>query len=410
MDYTSAAGLFTRLGEFLDQFASCFGRRVQRRGASRYVRGLLNDSERKSIQALHGRLSDAGSYQGLQHFITHSSWEAARLWRRVRAVLPVRHGVLLLDETSVPKQGTHSVGVGRQYCGALGKVANCQVAVSTVLVANGLSWPTTLDLYLPREWATDPVRRESAGIPPPIRFQEKWRVGLRHIRQVRAAGVQIDAVVADAEYGKVLAFRTALERMHLRYALGIPWCHTVWTPHAKRSRTIGEVAAHLPAARWRRVCWGHGNKGPLAARFAALRVRPARSRTECWLLCERPLSGTGDRKSYVLNAPATMAVKQLVTLAHSRWQIEQHYQELKSELGLDHFEGRSWRGWHHHAVLAALTYTFLQLERQRGITPLPTFPTVRNLVREVIATLFLITQPKWLDLLISFQRNPPLRI
>jgi SRSO17 transposase len=410
VDHASACALLERLGRFLDQFGSCFGRRVQRDGASRYVRGLLNDSERKSIQALHGRLSDAGSYQGLQHFITHSPWEASRVWRQVRAQLPVRRGLLLIDETSFPKQGEHSVGVARQYCGALGKLANCQVTVTTALVAEGLSWPTTIELFLPHAWIDTASRREAAGIPAAVRYQEKWRIALCHVRQVRAAGVVIDAVLGDAEYGKVPTFRRALERMGLRYALGVPACFPVWTARAPRSRLIGDVAASVPPRRWRRVCWGEGTKGPLAARFVALRVRPVKSQRECWLLCERTLTGTDDRKYYFIQAPTTWSLKQLVTLAHARWKIEQHYQELKGELGLDHFEGRSWRGWHHHAVLAALTYTFLQHERRRGTDPLPTFPAIRNLVREIIATLFFVTQPKWLDLLVSFQRNPPLRI
>jgi SRSO17 transposase len=410
VDYESALALLERLGRFLDQFVGCFGRRAQREGAGRYVRGLLNDSERKSIQALHGRLSDAGSYQGLQHFITHSPWDASRVWRQLRSALPVRRGLLLIDETSFPKQGEHSVAVGRQYCGALGKIANCQVAVTTALVAEGLSWPTTIELFVPHAWIDSPSRRDAAGIPATVRYQEKWRIALRHVRQVRASGVAIDAVLGDAEYGKVPTFRRTLERMGLRYALGVPACFPVWTRGARRSRTIGDVAARLPARQWRRVCWGEGTKGPLAARFAVMRVRPTQSRRECWLLCERTLTADEDRKYYFVQAPVTWSLKQVVALAHARWKIEQHYQELKGELGLDHFEGRSWRGWHHHAVLAALTYTFLQHERRRGTDPLPTFPAIRNLVREIVAALFFVTQPKWLNLVVSFQRNPPLRI
>jgi SRSO17 transposase len=167
----AARALLTRLGAFLDQFAGCFNRRAQRGYASRYVQGLLNDSERKSMQPMHGRLSDPGSYQGLQHFITHSTWEARPFWRRLREVLPVRAGILAIDETSFPKQGKYSVGVARQYCGAQGKVANCQVAVSTALLADGLAWPTTLELYLPEAWVEAP-QREAARIPPSIAFRE----------------------------------------------------------------------------------------------------------------------------------------------------------------------------------------------------------------------------------------------
>ena len=216
------AGL-ERLGKFLDRFAGCFGRRTQREGASRYLQGILNDSSRKSMQPMEARLplNDAASYQRLQHFISHSPWSATPVWTRLRAAVPVREGILLVDETSFPKAGTHSVAVARQYCGALGKIANCQVAVSTALLTDHAVWPTTLELYMPRECADDADRRDHAGIPWSVRFREKWRLALTHIRQVRAAGLRLDAILADAAYGNVHAFRTALERMGLRYAVGV---------------------------------------------------------------------------------------------------------------------------------------------------------------------------------------------
>lgn len=404
--------MLKRLAAFLDGFAGCFGRRTQRRGASRYVAGVLNDSARKSMQPMEARLplSDAASYQRLQHFITHSPWSATPLWRRLRAEVPVRRGLLLVDETSFPKSGRESVAVARQYCGALGKIANCQVAVSTALLAHAHVWPTSLELYVPREWAEDAERRAGAGVPPRLRFQEKWRIALTHIRQVRAAGIQIVAVLADAAYGNVLAFRTAVDRMGLRYAVGVAKRLTVRVTGARQSYQIGHIIKRLPTAAWRRVCWAQGTKGPLAARFTALRVRPTKSTTDCWLLCERPLLTRGERKAYLLNLPASAALKDLVRVARGRWPIEQHYRDLKDELGLDHFEGRSYRGWNHHAVLAALTYTFLERERRRGTMPLPTFPEVRNWMREIVAALFFLERPDWLKLLLSFLRDPPLRI
>jgi SRSO17 transposase len=352
----SARAVLDRLAAFLDCFAGCFGRRTQRQGASRYVDGVLNDSERKSMQPMEARLplNDAASYQRLQHFITHSPWSATPLWTRLRAEVPVRRGTLLVDETSFPKYGTQSVAVARQYCGALGKIANCQVAVSTALLTDTLAWPTSLELYLPQ----DADRRERAGIPRSVRFREKWRIALTHIRQVRAAGLQIDAVLADAAYGNVHAFRTAVDRMGLRYAVGVAMRLAVRATGARRHHQIGRIIKRLPTAVWRRVCWAQGTKGPLVARFAALRVRPTKG-TTCWLLCERPLVKRGERKAYLLNLPASASLKDLVRVARGRWPIEQQYRELKDELGLDHFEGRSYRGWTHHAVLAALTYTFL---------------------------------------------------
>jgi SRSO17 transposase len=176
MTEASARALLRRFGQFADQFASCFNRRAQRDAASQYLDALFTDSERKSMQAMHGRLGDPGSYEALQHFITDSPWDAERVWAQLRALVPVRRGVLALDDTSFPKQGRHSPGVKRQYCGALGKTANCQVAVSTVLLDDQLAWPLTFELYVPQDWATDAARRTKAGIPETVRFREKWRM------------------------------------------------------------------------------------------------------------------------------------------------------------------------------------------------------------------------------------------
>jgi SRSO17 transposase len=405
----SARALLQRFGRFADQFASCFNRRPQREAASQYIEALFNDSERKSMQAMHGRLSDPISYEALQHFITDSPWEAAPLWVRLRALVPIRTGILGLDDTSFPKQGKHSIGVKRQYCGALGKVANCQVAVSTVLFGKDLAWPLTFELYLPAEWCADGVRRAQARVPDRVRFREKWRIALAHIRQVIKDGFQLTAVVADADYGSTAAFRDGLERLGLRYGVAIRWFLTMWTPGARRTKTVAAIATAIPDTQWQRVCWGDGTKGPLAARFAAVRVRPAKSRGERWLLCERSLSDD-ERKYYLLNLDATASLPDLVTLARSRWPIEQQYRELKDELGLDHFEGRSYRGWTHHTVLTAIAFTFLQLERMRSDDELrPTLPHVRFWVREIMAVLYVVHNRKLLNLLVNFQRNPPLR-
>ena len=398
-----------RFGAFADEFAGCFSRRPQRTAASQYLEALFNDSERKSMQAMHGRLSDPVSYQALQHFITDSPWQTSTVWARLRQLIPIRAGILALDDTSFPKQGKQSVGVKRQYCGALGKVANCQVAVSTVLVGEALAWPLTFELYLPKEWCADASRRAQARIPDRARFQEKWRIALAHVRHVIKDGFHLTAVVADADYGSTAAFRDGLERLGLRYAVAIRWFLTMWTPGARRTRTAAEIAAAIPDTAWQRVTWATGTKGPLAARFAALRIRPAKSRGERWLLCERSLVDD-ERKYYVLNLDATASLTDLVTLARSRWPIEQQYRELKDELGLDHFEGRSYPGWAHHTVLTAMAFTFLQLERRRsGDEPRPTLPHVRSWVREIIAVLYVIHNRKLLNLMVSFQRNPPLR-
>jgi SRSO17 transposase len=405
----SARALLQRFGQFADQFAPCFTRAAQRDAATQYLDALFNDSERKSMQAMHGRLSDPGSYEALQHFITDSPWAAAPLWTRLRMLVPSRRGILAVDDTSFPKQGHQSVGVQRQYCGALGKIANCQVAVSTVLLDDHLAWPLSFELYLPQAWCTDVTRRTKARVPEALRFREKWRIALAHIRQVLKAGFQVTAVVTDADYGARTAFRRGLERLGLRYGIALPSTAALWTTGARRTRTAAVIGTALPEAEWHRVTWAEGTKGPLAARFAAVRVRPAKSRGDRWLLCERSLADDA-RKYYLLNLDATASLHDLVTLARSRWPIEQQYRELKDELGIDHFEGRSYRGWTHHTVLTAIAFTFLQLERLRSDDESrPTLPTVRLWVREIMAVLYVVTNRKLLNLLVSFQRNPPLR-
>jgi SRSO17 transposase len=184
----------------------------------------------------------------------------------------------------------------------------------------------------------------------------------------------------------------------------------MWTPGARRARTAGEIAAQIPEADWQRVTWGDGTKGPLAARFMAVRVRPTKSRGERWLLCERSLADD-DRKYYLLNLAATATLQELVTIVRSRWPVEQQYRELKDDLGIDHFEGRSHRGWTHHTVLTAIAFTFLQFERMRADedAPRPTLPTVRLWVREIMAVLYVVNNRKLMNLIVSFQRNPPLR-
>ena len=404
-----ARSVLQRLGQFADQFADCFGRRVQREAASQYLEGLFNDSERKSMQAMHGRLSEPGTYQALQHFITHSPWSATRVWERLRALVPERRGILALDDTGLPKQGKHSVGVKRQYCGALGKIGNCQVAVSSLLIGAHQVWPLTCELYLPTEWLTEPTRRAEAGIPERTRFREKWRIALAQVRAVLKAGFALTAVVTDADYGRVAQFRRGLERLGLRYAVAIRADLAVWRSGARRARSVGDVAKQVPDREWQRVCWGQGTKGPLAARFVAVRVRPARSRGERWLLCERSLVDD-ERKYYLLNLNATAALDDLVRLARSRWPIEQQYREFKDELGFDHFEGRTFQGWNHHAVLTAIAFTFLQMERARSSTrPCPTLPQVRAWLRDVVAILYLLGNRKLFNLMVSFVRNPPLR-
>ena len=418
-----AWALLRRLTRWLDQFKDCFGHRAQHVSLRQYLDGLLGDSARKSMAAMLARVSEPTSYQAFQHFITHAPWDAEGLWKRLRAVTPARTGILILDETSFPKSGLHSVGVARQYCGALGKVANCQVAVTAALWTGGRAWPMGAALYLPEAWTSDPARRASTRIPAAVTFQEKWRLALTLLRRTRAAGIRLTAVVADAEYGDNSTLRRALHRLQLPYALGISPTLTVFrgTPTLRvdptqprpRNRQAGwpdrdplavrTLSDRLVPRAWRRVAWRNGTNPPWEADFAALRVTPAtdwrqrRLAPEIWLLCERGLGPTGRRRHYLVSLPATASLPQLVRLAHQRWAIEQHYQDLKTELGLDHFEGRSYPGWQHHMAISAVAYAFLQTERMRPREgPRLTFPQARAFVQEIFTGLLFISRPQYM--------------
>jgi SRSO17 transposase len=402
-----ARALLRRLGQYLDGFSACLSREPQREAASQYIDGLFNESERKSMQAMHGRLSDPAQYQALQHFITHSPWDAARVWAHLRTTVPVRTGILAIDDTGVPKQGTRSVGVQRQYCGALGKIGNCQVAVSTALIADGRTWPLAFDLYVPVSWTDDGRAGRRPGIPATLQFREKWRIALAQVRAILEAGFTITGVVVDAEYGSNAQFRAGLERLGLSYGVAIrgeAMCTVVGVPGAQSATAVAQSA---PEDAWESVTWGTGAARPLTARFCALRVRLTKGRGDRWLLCER--SATDERKYYLLHLPDTTALVHLVALARSRWPIEQQYRELKDDLGLDHFEGRTYQGWAHHVVLTAVAFTFLQIERGRALEPRPTLPVVRRWVREIMGLLYVVHNRRLLSMLDSFRRNAPRR-
>jgi SRSO17 transposase len=412
------------LSTWLEPFEVCFTHVAQRGAFRRYLLGLLSDSRRKSMSAMLERVSDPGTYQAFQHFITDAPWSAERVWGQLRVVVPERSGVLILDSTSFPKQGRRSVAVARQYCGALGKIANCQVAVTAALWTGVRAWMLGAALYLPEEWLT-PEARQRVRIPAAVRFQEKWRLALTLLRQIRAAGFEVTAVLGDAEFGDNATLRRTLHRLKLPYALGISSHLTVFrgTPKVavpakkpgrsrppsrlqlvdnSRPEAVRDLAAALPARAWRRVTWRNGPNRPWAAHFAALRVTPAhdwRSRrlaTEVWVLFERDLGSTPRTKTYLVDLPATASLRSLVRLAHHRWAIEQQYEELKDELGLDHFEGRSFVGWHRHVVLTAMAYAWLQDERRRAGVRLPTLPVARAVITEILTAHFFVTRPHYL--------------
>ena len=421
-----------RLSRWLQPFEDAFGHVAQRGAFRRYLMGLLSDSRRKSMSAMLARVRDPGTYQAFQHFITDAPWTAEHVWRRLRATIPDREGVLILDGTSFPKQGAHSVGVARQYCGTLGKIANCQVAVTVALWTGARAWMLGASLYLPEAWLT-PAQRQRARMPATVVFQEKWRLALTLLRQVRTSGITVTAVLGDAEFGDNATLRRALHRAKLPYALGVSSTLTVFRgtpaltepaplvgkgrPRTRRllaagveSLAVSALAAAQPAKAWRIVTWRNGTNRPWRARFWAHRVTPAhdwrerRVAPEVWLLCERDLGTTPRTKYHLVHLPATASLKALVRLAHQRWAIEQQYQELKDELGLDHFEGRSLAGWQRHVVLTALAYAWLQLERRRRGAQLPSLPVARAIITEILTAHFFVTHPHYLNTMLKLRQ------
>jgi len=377
-------------------------------------------------------VTEPGSYQAFQHVITDAPWRADQVWRRLRAVLPERAGLLIIDGTSFPKQGQYAVGVARQYCGALGKVANCQVAVTAALWTGLRGYLLGAALYLPEAWLTE-TERARARIPASVRFQEKWRHALTLLRQVRASGITVTGVLADAEFGDSGLFRAMLHRVRLSYAVGISSTQTVFLgrprlvppprgtggrPRTRPTLAPGVRSATVAAAqpRWRRISWrNRGAARRWTVECVALRVTPAhdwrhqrRLAPEVWLVGERDVGDTPQTKYFFVHLPATASWTRLVRFAHQRWAIEQQYRELKTNLGLDHFEGRTFPGWHHHVVLTAIAYNFLQAERRRHLAGL-TFPEAHAIVQEIFTAYLFAQRPHYLKR-IEALRSVQLRI
>jgi SRSO17 transposase len=391
-----------RLQEYLSRLATVLGHADRRARLVGYCTGLLLPGERKSVEPIAARLDPANVprlHQALHHFVASAAWNDSDLLAAVREqVLPAltRHGPMtawILDDTAFPKKGTHSVGVTRQYCGQLGKRENCQVAVSLSLANDHGSLPIAFDLYLPEDWADDPLRRAKAGVPQDLVFRTKPQIAEQQIRRALADGVPPGVILGDAGYGIDTNFRTALTGLSLRYVLGVQSSLGIWPPGSgplppepwsgkgrppKLQRRKAEhqpmnakqLAIALPPEAWQMVSWREGSQGELQGRFAAVRVRPSHRdywRAEPhpveWLLIEWPEREKEPSKYWLSTLPETTALVDLVHLAKLRWRIERDYQELKQELGLDHYEGRGWRGFHHHASLCIAAYGFLIRER-----------------------------------------------
>jgi SRSO17 transposase len=382
MDAT-ATDLTVRLDVFIDQLAGVLPRCDQRQAFAWYVAGLTSDAERKSLEPIAARLAPptrAGAmHQTLHHFVTYAPWpdhpvrRTAAAWALfgARAHGPVT--TTILDDTGFPKQGTHSVGVARQYSGTLGKVDNCQVAVSLSVATAQETIPLDLQLYLPEAWAFDTRRRAAARIPDAVLFQPKWELAIDMLQLAHADGVPLgDLVLADADYGRISTFRREVRALGLHYGVGVQATQRVaWDG---RVCTVADVAAALPRHRFRWLRWRDGTKGRLSGRFARVRVRvtnasrkdPATGE-EQWLVIER--AADADHRYTLCTLPATMTHTEVVRRIKERGRTERVYQDLKDELGLDHYEGRSWPGWNHHVSVVLCCYALLVGERCVAFPP-----------------------------------------
>jgi SRSO17 transposase len=396
MDGTLGDGWEGELGRWLGPFLARLGRKERRRWAPFYLKGLILPGERKSVEPMAARVAP-GDLQQLHHFVSTSPWATAPLEDELVGAADRLVGgpdaVLVVDDTALVKQGRRSVGVKRQYCGQLGKKANCQSLVSLTLARGEVPVGVGLRLFLPEDWCADAGRRAAAGVPDTIEYRPKWQIALDEIDRVLASGARFGCVLADAEYGKAAEFRHGLAERELTYAVGVlptqkvhPADVTLAYPARKATgrprkhpvpSAASVAAAELLEARpeaFRTLSWRTGTKGPLKAELAALRVRvadgPVAARgqhlpgEEAWLVGEHRASS--ERKYYLANLPADASLETLAALIKARWVCEQMHQQLKDELGLDHFEGRSWRGLHHHALLCLLAFAFLQHLRLGG--------------------------------------------
>jgi SRSO17 transposase len=363
-----------------------------------YCRGLMLSGDRKSVEPMAALVAPqrAGAkHQSMHHFVAKAEWSDTVMLAAVQqAVLPALGGIeaWIVDDTGYPKKGKHSVGVARQYCGQLGKQDNCQVAVSVSVANERSSLPIGYQLYLPREWAEDAARRKKAEVPASVSFATKSTIALEQLRAARAARVPVGVVLADAGYGNDTDLRLGITELGLTYAVGIQGSTTVWAEghqplpprgdggrgrpgtHLRRNRThqpidVKALAHELPGRAWRRIQWREGTDGALASRFARLRVSAAhrdKVHAEEWLVIEWPLGETEPIKYWLSTLPPGIAFKEHIRLIKLRWRIERDYQELKQELGLGHYEGRNWRGFHHHATLSIAAYGFLMRARLTG--------------------------------------------
>ena len=390
---------------YMTHLSEGLGHADRHAGLRGYCTGLMAPLKRKSVEPMAAHLAPANTrsrHQSLHHFVADAPWSDEQLLLRVAQwVVPAMDfsdgGWWIVDDTGFPKQGQHSVGVARQYCGMLGKQDNCQVAVSVTLACQAGSLPVAWRLYLPKAWADDAPRREKAGVPVDIEFETKPAIALDQIERLVRQGAPKHCVLADAGYGVDTALRERLTAMGLPYAVGITSQVSVWPPGREpirpqprsgpgrkpkrlrmgesaqhRPQSVKELAFELKRAQWRTIEWREGSNFTLRSRFARVRVRAAHrdhARTEPrapeWLLIEWPEGHQEPMKYWLSTLPEGTPLERMVLEAKMRWRIERDYQELKQDLGLDHYEGRGWRGFHHHVSLSTAAYGFLMAQQLR---------------------------------------------
>jgi SRSO17 transposase len=386
------------LGDFLEAVTGEMGRPERRAAMRAYVTGLLLDGERKSVEPMAARLVDSAAEvesmrQRLLGCVAESTWSDGELLRRLALMLERElPGIeaFVVDDTGFPKKGVHSVGVMRQYSGTLGRIDNCQVATSLHLAGEAGSACIGFTLYLPEQWAKDPARRRKCGVPVEVEFQPKWQIALAELDAALKWGIRKHVVLADAAYGDCGEFRQGVLDRGLDYLVAVSGAATVWPPESNpqlpprvagkpgRPHTRYRDEKHQPldlhhlASRlsFRKITWREGSQDWQSSRFASARIRTAHRHragvapgSEQWLLCEWPATEKQPSKFYFSSLPPDTSLRTLVRLAKLRWRVERDYQEMKQEIGLDHFEGRSWRGFHHHATLCAAAHAFLALRR-----------------------------------------------
>ena len=386
-----------RFASYVDALGGVIGR-ADRAGPLRdYCTGLILPGERKSVEPMAARTAPArvsAQHQSLLHFVGSGGWSDEKVLAKIsELVVPAitQHGpieVWIIDDTGLPKKGRHSVGVKAQYCGQLGKEANCQVAVSLSIANHFASLPIGYRLYLPKEWAEDRARRDRTGVPEEIRFKTKQQIALELIQRAHGSGVPLGVLLMDLDYGRDSRLRASVSALGLSYVAGIQPNVLMWPPGTGPQRpdkalnntgrrdepdliSAKEVVRALPNHAWHTIKWREGSADWLSSRFARVRVRvgyngaiPGQVAEE-WLLIECPEGETDltKYKYWLATLPADISFRRLVDIAKMRWRIERDYQELKQEVGLGHYEGRGWRGFHHHATLCIAAYAFLVSER-----------------------------------------------